>query len=392
MFAFLLVEVVTGSLLAALAGSLIFNFSGFHWHYLPHLQMFNLWALPAGCYFFLRWRAERKLAFWSLLLAVMTYQLAESAFLFYVLVVSVTVLWLGQPFKLKIKEVVLLGIFLPIWVWLVYPYFKLTQEFDEAKRSLRDSAHNSLSVDETLGKYQAGMFGLVTLIALIIQKFRLSSSWLAIALTGLVLALGPVVKLSGTTLKLGSLPLPLPYALAYYLIPGFTGFRTPSRWIVLAALGVAILIGLGLAKIKPWWLKMSAAIGLSVLVLFPSKPAVAQTIDPHPPEVYAQVRALPKEAVILELPIKLWNMPDNQVESQRSLYSLYHQRRRLNGYSGFAPHAWIDLVNRLNNYGLTSSLARELRGLGVTHVVEAGELSRIESYKQTTSNQTIPKN
>jgi hypothetical protein len=42
------------------------------------------------------------------------------------------------------------------------------------------------------------------------------------------------------------LSLAWPYAILYYLVPGFGLFRVPARWLLLYAFGVAILAGFGL--------------------------------------------------------------------------------------------------------------------------------------------------
>ena len=58
--------------------------------------------------------------------------------------------------------------------------------------------------------------------------------------SGLVLSLGPVLQVAGQRLGI-----PLPYALCYYIIPGFSSMRTPARFAVLVALATAVLAGLG---------------------------------------------------------------------------------------------------------------------------------------------------
>ena len=81
-------------------------------------------------------------------------------------------------------------------------------------------------------------------------------------------------------------------------------------------------------------------------------------------------KKLPQNTVILELPIKLWNMEGHEIESIRSLYSLEHGKRRVGGFSGFAPLAWIDLVEKINANGLNQENTNRLHSLGVTHVIE----------------------
>jgi hypothetical protein len=92
----------------------------------------------------------------------------------------------------------------------------------------------------------------------------------------------------------------------------------------------------------------------------------------HP--VYQQVRALPPNAIILELPIKLWSMPDNEIETIRALYSLQHGKRRVGGISGFATNNWVNLVEKINANGLDQDNLKRLRLMGVTHIIENNHL------------------
>jgi len=117
---------------------------------------------------------------------------------------------------------------------------------------------------------------------------------------------------------------------------------------------------------------------LSLLVLLLSLegrfPLPSYPVDITLPSVYQKVKELPASAIILELPIKLWVGPDHEIESVRSLYSLEHGHRRVNGFSGFSPLVWIDLVQKLNANGLDDENLNRLHALGVTHVVEDNHL------------------
>lgn len=370
---FLLIEHLTKSNLLGLFGALIFNFSGFHWHYFPHLQVFSLWILPLALYFYLHWQERGKTKFLVLLLFVLTAQIAESFFLFYVTTFGLLVLMLNQRLRLKRSESWLMTGAGLIWLAFVFPYWQLTQEFSEARRTIRDAAHFSLGLDELLPKYQGQILALLTVITLPHLKGR-SRPYLVMLGLGIIMALGPVLKFGQLTVKFFSLPLPLPYSAFYYLIPGFTGFRTPSRWIVLAALAAVVLICLGLNRIRSRLLKISLTALFAILVIGQTSKPQSYPIEAPVPSIYEAVRQLPEMAVILELPIKLWSQEGNQIESVRSLYSLSHQRRRINGYSGFAPLVWIELVGKINDEGLTSEVVNQLKAWGVTHIVQDNQL------------------
>jgi len=195
------------------------------------------------------------------------------------------------------------------------------------------------------------------------------------------MSLGPVLKFSQQTVKILGLPLPLPYALFYYLFPGFKGLRTPGRWIILASLAASVITSLKLtplfSKLKNKTVYLFLILTSLLLILEAKPPLKSYYFNPTPPPVYQKVKSLPPESIILELPVKLWNMENNQIESLRSLYSLYHQKRRFNGYSGFAPQDWIVLVQRINKKGLTPEIISQLKSLGITHLVEDNQLKKL---------------
>jgi hypothetical protein len=192
------------------------------------------------------------------------------------------------------------------------------------------------------------------------------------------MSFGPVIKVLGQTVKYSGFPLPLPYALFYYLFPGFSGFRTPGRFITLALLAATIIIGFALVplikKLKTKSKIILTAIIFSLLLLEADLPLKGFPVNINMHPVYKEVKSLPKTATILELPLKLWTDPDHEIESIRSLYSLTHLHRRLGGYSGFATNNWIHLVENLNTSGLTSENLSKLHSLGITHVIKNNKL------------------
>ena len=386
---FYLFDWVTDNPALASLGALIFNFSGFHWHYLPHLQVFGLWLIPTSIYLFLRWKKKRQSRFLILLLTALTLQAAETFFYFYLCFLALLLLYLFRPFRLTKKEVYFCLIAGLIWGWLAYPYWQLTQEFPDAQRDIRDAAYNGLSLNEVFSKYYSLILGLAAIFSF--SFWRRRKNWFWVMLTGLILALGPVLKFNSATIKIFHLPIPLPYTLFYYAIPGFNGFRTPSRWIILAALAAVVLILGRLSRLRKPWPELGGLV-LLLLVLAENPPPPNYPIPIRLPSVYLQVKQLPHEAVIIELPAKLWNMPDNQIESLRSVYSLEHQHRRFNGYSGFAPSGWIELVNLINTQGLTPNLAQRLKNMGITHVVAENRLKPIDDFIAHNQSQKFPQN
>jgi hypothetical protein len=153
--------------------------------------------------------------------------------------------------------------------------------------------------------------------------------------------------------------------------------RLPPCW----GLGVARLRGLALAAavgrasagVHSGWLVAAVAALEAVCLPLP----LNRTWDtpglhtPPPPghgarpAVYAAARELPREAVLVELPIGevLW-------ETRAMYHSTSHWRRLVNGYSGHFPRSYIDARAALRD-GLRDPDATwaALRQTGATHVI-----------------------
>ena len=221
------------------------------------------------------------------------------------------------------------------------------------------------------------------------QAARLATSYAGFAAVAVVLgvwlSLGPQPELWG--IQTG---LPAPYAWLYENVPGFDGLRAPARYAAVAVVFLPLLAGLGIARLRG--LALAEAVGtgrrpsLHSGWLFAALAAVEAVCLPLPlnrtwdtsglhtppppgrvaePAVYAAVRGLPREAVLVELPIGevLW-------ETRAMYHSTRHWRRLVNGYSGYFPGSYIDVRAALRD-GLRDPDAAwaALRGSGATHVV-----------------------
>ncbi len=370
--------------LLALTTTLIFFLSGFHLAYLPHLQLFSLWPMLLAIFCFSKYQKENKPLFLDLFFLMVTAQIAESLFPVYLIFFSIVFLSITSHPPLKLRGglgalFIRLLCFLPIWILLLSPYLTLNATFPEAYRPIRDAAHFSLGLEEVFTSYHSLVFVSVFILSFFFRgRTSIKRSDLLILIFSLLMSFGPVIKLFGHTVKIFGLPIPMPYALFYYLFPGFKGLRTPSRFIILAALAATIILG---HRLLPLYKKLQTRTKYLILMTFTlllvfeaHLPLPGYAVDITPPAVYAKVKNLPATAIILELPVKLWNAPGHEIESLRSLYSLEHGHRRFGGFSGFAPQAWIDLVNKINANGLDRNNLNQLHSLGITNAVENNSL------------------
>ncbi len=169
---------------------------------------------------------------------------------------------------------------------------------------------------------------------------------LAMALAALVLALGPVIRV-------GHVSVPGPYEVLFAYVPGFQGLRVVHRFAVIGLLFMSVLAGIGAAWLARWQVGVAAVVVLLALATrtawtrpFPidvalDSPGLAHVPaylrpSPHAPTIYRFVRTLPSDAVIVELPFG-----DLGYEIRYTFFTLAHQRRILNGYSGVLPESYL---------------------------------------------------
>lgn len=370
---------------AASLTTLLLTLSGFHLHYYAHLQMYSLWLLLLSIYFYLRFQNENRTLFLHLFFLTVTAQITESIFPAYLIFFTVLTHFLFSP-KKNLRKILIISIpYVIFWFILVFPYLKLHYSLPEARRPIRDAAHFSLGLEQVFTLYKSYSLIGIFLLALIpsLQRAKRCGNprltpWIITLLFALIMSLGPVVKFLGQTVKIFSLPIPLPYAAFYYLFPGFSGFRTPSRFIILAVIANIILIGYAslplIKKIRTKTKIILLGIIIALLLYEADLPLKGYPVNINMHPVYQEVTLLPENATILELPIKHWGMIDHEIEPIRALYSLSHKHRRLGGISGFAPNYWVTLVEKINSNGLDEENISTLKNLGITHVIENNKL------------------
>ena len=178
----------------------------------------------------------------------------------------------------------------------------------------------------------------------------------------------------GPTLDIAGLSIPLPYEWAQALVPGFSSVRVASRFGLGFMIGLASLAGLGLgALLRRWQVggPLSATIvGLLCLgtafdygllrdrfTLYPTR------VGDDLPRIYTALDEAPTGAV-LEIPFEAKGRVTDQM-----LYSTYHWKPLLAGYSGYRPpasRAVLALAGRLPDPQATRLLHR---ATGVRYVL-----------------------
>jgi len=167
-----------------------------------------------------------------------------------------------------------------------------------------------------------------------------------------------------------------PYVLLYRYIPGFNGLRVPARIHIMTMLSIAVLAAFGMrfltAKIRGS--ARAAAVGLIavlVLVEFVSAPVPLTDFPPggRIPEVYRWLAAQKEEGLaLLELPLPAPRWGIGLVECPRMYFSTVHWHKLVNGYSGYFPPLYDELLRRWRECSLGQNIA-DARDLGVRLLV-----------------------
>lgn len=129
--------------------------------------------------------------------------------------------------------------------------------------------------------------------------YRPRSGWLALTVGFALLALGPFVIVGGANTHV-----PGPWALLRY-VPIIGAARTPTRFAVVAALGLAVLFAAALVAIGrryPERRRMIAG-AVGVLLVFELCPAPRTLYSADVPSIYHVIAADPRPVRVLQLPI-----------------------------------------------------------------------------------------
>jgi hypothetical protein len=157
---------------------------------------------------------------------------------------------------------------------------------------------------------------------------------------GVALVVVGVVLSFGLQIPVGSRLVPSPYQLLMQWVPGLSTIRMPARFIVVAHLGLALLIGVGAARLldrrrgRIAWTGAVLVVEAALALLPPMERVplhVEPTADAVPP-AYRWLAAHGEGRPLVELP------PGGMAEEGRRMYfSTYHWLPTVGGYSAYPP-------------------------------------------------------
>lgn len=341
----------TGSRAAAFGAGLVYAFNP--WRLAPSfsLQVIGAGYLPLLPLLLERWAERRRgldlaaLGLCLLLQTLCSYYLGYTAFIVCALCAAVL---FGRG-KLRGRAIAgaaaMAAVVVGLVAWVSVPYLRLSAAGAISAIDLGAAQLASLR-PELVGPRGQWFPGWVAVglgvLGVLARPERRGARLLAVILlaAGLVIAAGPYVIVGGRRI-------PLPYEWVYTLVPGFAVVRFPVRFLSLAELGLAALVGLGVAALGAPRRRM-VLVGIVQALAIAALLAECRTfarmaVRPMPigdrlPSIYRALRDAPEDGVVLELPLGGGIDPrGNYRATSYMLFSTCHWKRLVNGYSGYLP-------------------------------------------------------
>lgn len=173
------------------------------------------------------------------------------------------------------------------------------------------------------------------------------------------------------------------YRLLYDWVLPFRGIRVPARADVLILISVAVIAGFGLVRVMSrTGTRGRAALAATLLIAgtgveYLARPHV-QPVDGRISGLY-RLLATEKDAIVFEWPVTVpWRLYD-MVDVTYMYRSTMHWRPLLNGYSGYYPPSYLDMLLRMRSFPDTGSIAY-LQRRGATILVIHERPGRTATY------------
>ncbi|PVX27634.1 MAG: hypothetical protein CW716_01285 [Candidatus Bathyarchaeum sp.] len=353
--AYLLAKYFTKNVYASYLAGIIFTFSPYHLgHTLGHLNLISIAGIPFYILFLFKLRDTSNMKYavfaaFSLLISTFLGSWYHTVMLF---VFTVFFIFYDILLKRKIhfsrKHIYGLALIPAIFVLASAPvtipmvYESVTGKHTYAERTLNNQIDNSVDLIAFLtpgpdncffGEYTTSIehsfninlggsenrayLGYTVIGLLIFFWFKNRKPefkhllWLLLTGTFLVLSLGPLLKIMGTTsFTQYDVSVPLPGFLIRYL-PGGTIFQAPARFAVLTYLGLGLLAAFAVKYIienvdiirKYKVLPLVLVVGLSSLIITEyNMSPYSSSYDPYVPQFYYQLRDMENTFSVLDLP------------------------------------------------------------------------------------------
>jgi hypothetical protein len=380
---------------ASMVGGLVFGVAPYRFAHLAHMELqWTVW-MPAAIWALHRMMAEPRIRRGLLLGALIAGQILCSlyygAFLVLFLAVATGLLLIGRTRRLLLPTAISWGVAALIVAAIAGPYTRpyARVRAQVGERSMEEVARYSATPRDYLrGPEPHWLFGPAPadvpaeerslLPGLIAAGLACAALWPPVATTAriyvvlLAFAFDASLGVNGIS-----------FNVMRTVLPPLASLRAPARFGVLALLCVAVLAVLGLVRMtRPLGSRrravVVAVVAAACLIEYwsaplPVRPPLAAT------EATRWLALQPPDTVVVEVPMpeasRLWLH-----ESAYQYRSIYHWRRLVNGYSGFAPLGYFHTLDAMRTFPDDESLAR-LRELSVDWIVLHAEHLGHERYE-----------
>ena len=166
-----------------------------------------------------------------------------------------------------------------------------------------------------------------------------------------------------------------------YWLPGFNFLRVPSRFILLAVLGLGILSGIAFERLTATASTMArrfaiAVVGLLFAIECVSIPVPLDTYRVTIPDADRWLAAQPKPFVVAEMPV----FPSERYQTAYMLHSMAHWQKTVHGYSGMRPLLHEVLFREMRRFPDEASISHLLQ-LGVNYIVVHPDMYPPDDWK-----------
>ncbi len=377
--AYVLVARITGSLLAGLLGGVIFAFSPHRFDHFDHLELQFAFWIPLATLFWHRAVASGRARDCLLVAACAAGQVLSCIYHGIFLLTwlgGLTAFWYIRTPVRAVRPLALM-LALPSIVLALYsvPYLGNRERLGDRRVSdvavysaeasdFLSAPNNSVlyAWTERLGAPERHFFpGFVAIFLVVIGIWPPFDRVRVVHIAGLLLALQLALGFNG-----------LIYRALYEWVLPFRGMRVPARADILILLGTAVLAGFGLQRLVTLFksrrvasIAAAALVGVAAVECL-ANPAVREVDDQVSP--WYTWLGTQRDAVVFEWPVTVpWRLY-NMIDVTYMYRSTLHWRPLVNGYSGYYPRSYKELLINMRPFPDTDSI-EYLQQRGVTMLV-----------------------
>jgi hypothetical protein len=377
---FLLVAHLTGSRQAAFISAMIFGFYPYRFEHYSHLELQMMMWMPLALLALHRFIETARLRYALAAGAATVAQLYSTMYytVFFVLylvpVVAILLCVRRAPIRRLLPGAIVAGVLAAICAFPLMRVYEAAQG-EKGERDINAVKYYSATPADYFQAHDRSVLYRRVLRSEHPERALFPGAMaLGLATAGLVPPLGPLSLVYGAGMAFAwesSLGFNgVLYPLFYDWLSPVRGMRVASRFSVLVGLSLAIFAGFGarrlLARCRTARQRQVLVAGLTALIAVDVWPHLGlEPVWDGPPPIYASLPRSPT-VVLAEFPMRQ-HVGDFTESVPFMYFSLWHWSNMIDGYSGFSPRDYSDLVKRVEDVPDPQAI-EALRGAGVTHV------------------------